>query len=220
MKKFLIAYFPTYILLSGCSVNFNIGTENTSQTTVSEAFTTSRIEISTVSAQAEENAAVNSVTEEELRRLMEKNIYCNLNIFAGSLPLENKDYVFDENDTVQQVDADVFGSYSEFEEYVRSVYCKETADMLLYDYPYEGDPKYLDIGGDLFLNTLYSGEKGYYVDWTDFTVIINYADEAECGFTVKASAEYPGEAAEAEDYIKESKAVLEKGKWLLSEMIY
>ena len=58
------------------------------------------------------------------------------------------------------VDKTYFKSYEDFESYVRSVYCKETADRLLYDYPYEGNPKYINIDGELCVNTALDGSKG------------------------------------------------------------
>lgn len=92
--------------------------------------------------------------------------------------------------------------------------------MLLYDYPYENEPKYVNIDGKLCVNTVLDGSKRYYVDWTDCKIEIKEADENKCAFSVTGKIEEPSDNPAKEDYTVESTAELENGKWLLTEMIY
>ena len=55
---------------------------------------------------------------------------------------------------------------------MRSIYCKQEADRLLYNFPEEGVQKYYDQDGMLYLDINYDGAKGYYVDWSDYALTI------------------------------------------------
>ena len=159
-----------------------------------------------------------SISEEKLRALMDENINVNLNIFGvRSLPFEEEE-VNDET-TIYQVKQDVFPDYASFENYIRSIYCEETADMYLYNYPVEGAQKYVNQDGKLCVDLQFEGGNGYYVDWSDYTIEIVSATETECEFIVKASVEWPAEEPVKEDYEVTGKAILENGAWVLTEMI-
>lgn len=169
--------------------------------------------------EADITTLASGITETELTELIDKNNYVNLYIYgSGNLPLVEEEIDYDK-ERYYQVREDVFEDYAAFEEYIRSIYCKETADLLLYDYPMEGTPKYVDIDGKLYLDIYCAGGKGYYVDWSEYTVEITASDEESCEFTVTASVEWPAENPVKEPYTVEGAAVKENNVWLLKKII-
>ena len=114
---------------------------------------------------------------------------------------------------------DRFSSYSDLESLVRNTYCKTTADMLLYDFPYEGTQLYVDVDGMLCINADYAGGKGYYVDWTDTKIIIDSLTADRCEFTAVGSITEPADEPIAEEYRVSGAAVYEDGKWLLEYLM-
>lgn len=160
-----------------------------------------------------------SVSEDTLRELIDKNVYCNLKIFCGSLPTKESD-VDTQTTTLHQVSEEAFPDYASFEKYVRSVYCKDTADMYLYNYPTEGAQKYRNVDGKLYIDLQYDNSKGYYVIWDDYTITIDSSSADKCEFTVKAAVEMPADKPVKEEYTVKGTAVYENGKWVLTEMLY
>lgn len=159
-----------------------------------------------------------TVTETELRNLIDNNIYCMLNVFdLGTLPTIGEPL---DGTNLYQVDTDIFKNYSEFEEYIRSIYIKDWADTLLYNYPYEGVRLYSEVDGKLYVDMTYAGGKGYYVDWDDYSVQIDTVKDGICEFTIKTSVEWPAENPVKEDYILNETAVYENGGWKLTRIIY
>lgn len=161
------------------------------------------------------SAVNNGITEDEIRSLMKENLNCMYNIFClGMLPAQGEAV----ENNVYLVDPSYFKDYASFESYVRSIYCEKTADMYLNNYPYEGVKKYENRDGMLYENRDYDGGKGYYVDWSEYTVTIDSVSDTECTFTMVASVEWPAEHPVKEPYEVKGKAVYENGKWLFTEM--
>ena len=217
--KIMTCVMTAGILLFGC-VDNNIDKE-LEKVTEDNVKVTSAV----VTTKEQETTAEQTVSEEMLRELIDKNIYCNLNIFSGSLPLaladEGKDVEIDmQNNTLYQVSEKAFPDYASFEEYIRSVYCKETADMYLNNYPYEGVQKYKNVDGKLYIDLKYDGGKGYYVIWDDYKITIDSSSADKCEFTVKAAVEWPAENPVVEDYVVKGTAVYENNRWVLTEMMY
>lgn len=217
--KIMTCVMTAGILLFGC-VDNNIDKE-LEKVTEDNVKVTSAV----VTTKEQETTAEQTVSEEMLRELIDKNIYCNLNIFSGSLPLaladEGKDVEIDmQNNTLYQVSEKAFPDYASFEEYIRSVYCKETADMYLYNYPYEGVQKYKNVDGKLYIDLKYDGGKGYYVIWDDYKITIDSSSADKCEFTVKAAVEWLAENPVVEDYVVKGTAVYENNRWVLTEMMY
>lgn len=162
-----------------------------------------------------ENTAI--ITEEIIRTLVDDNFNCMKNIFIlSSLPTTGEAV---DGEYIYKVDESIFKNYAEFEEYIRSIYCKETADMLLYNYPYDNVQKYVDIDGALCLNKMYDGAKGYYVDWSNYSVKIISSDNKKCEFTLTGAIEEPAEIPKIEEYKVNGIAVYENKKWVLTDMI-
>ncbi len=156
-----------------------------------------------------------AITEEELRHLIDENIKCHLWIVCGGMPI---DPTADESQNERLVDRSLFADYASFETYIRSVYCKEEADHLLYNFPMEGVQKFFNKDGMLYFDLNYDGGKGYYVNWENYTVTIDSVDGDSCTFTVTASVEWPSDEPQVEPYTVTTTAVLENGSWVLSEL--
>lgn len=157
------------------------------------------------------------ITEAELRALFDENLYCMWNVFEIDCLEYGEEPV--KGDSIYRV-TERFSSYEDFEGYLRSVYCKETADMLLYDFPQEGNPRYLNIDGELCVDITLVGGKGYYVDWTDYTIEIVSSDDTSCTFVVKGILNEPADVPVDEEYSVAGVAVYEDGKWVLERMMH
>ena len=205
MKRFLLALLSLILCLSfsGCMGAFSLGGGVTAPPEGSEP---EKIESSVPSS---------AISEERIRELVEENLYCMGEIFTlSSLPHADEPLY----DMVYPVDEGIFASYETFEIYLRSVYAKEYAELLLYDMPFEGDPKYIDVDGKLCVNMLYDAGMGYYVVWDDYTFEIVSQNEDSCKVILHAQIEEPAVVPTLEPYDVEVTFVKEGESWLLSEM--
>lgn len=203
MKKILTVLLISALFLSlmGCYENFN-GNDTSS---------------GIISSSESHGSTTDSLDEDGIKHLMTENINCMYNIFVlDSLP-HTEQLV---KDNIYQVNTDKFKNYSEFENYIKSVYTAEFADTLLNNYPYEGVSKYLNIDGKLCINLDYCGGKGYYVDWSEYSVKILSCNEEICEFNLTASIEEPAEIPTKAPYNVKATAKFENGKWLLTKMVY
>lgn len=184
------------------------------ETTADTAFQESQTEEETTSA------VIESISEEELSALIAENIYCNEIFNIKTLPtVKEIDYESDEN--LYEVDSARFPDYASFEQYIRSVYCESKAEELLHNNPYEGTEKYTNVDGKLYKDINLIGEKGYYVDWSEFSFTIDSVEDGICDFTLFAKGvEYPGDDPTLEEYSVKGTAVMENGGWRLTEMLY
>ncbi|MCI6888641.1 MAG: IseA DL-endopeptidase inhibitor family protein [Ruminococcus sp.] len=180
---------------------------------------------SETSAQSFENAeskpvdvsSSDSVTEAQLRNLTDQSLYCMANIFSlGSLPTIGEPI----KDNLYQVSTDKFADYETFKNYIRSIYSKEEADVLLNNFPYENTQKYVNYEGKLCLDKNYDGSKGYYVDWDNYSIEIISQDSSKCDFKVLTTVTLPAENPTPEDYTINATAVFEDGSWKLTSMLY
>lgn len=157
--------------------------------------------------------------EIEVNELFFHNSYCYMMVFGlDSLPTVE---IPDENSSeyLYQVDTSMFRDYADFEEYLRSVFVEETVDKLL-KFPNEGQPKYVNKDGDLYLDIRLAEGKEDYVDWYNYTLNIDYVDDKECGFTITAIKTIPSENPTEEEYSVSGKIIWDDGKWYLEDMLY
>lgn len=188
-------------------------TEADTETTIEAASET------TTETEAEEGAA--NIDEETMKKLMDENLYCNSSIFGlGTLMPAGGSFEPETMGWVVQVDTSLFADWASFEEYVRSVYCEKTADMYLYDYPYEGDAKYINKDGLLYVNMMYDGGRGYYVDWSDYEIEVTDESPERVMFKAKATVEWPADEPVKEPYEAEGAFVFENGKWVLEDSVF
>lgn len=157
---------------------------------------------------------------EELWGLIEENSYCKKIFYMGMLPTAEKNIVYDENNTLYEVDPEAFTDYASFEEYIRSVYSKEKADELLYNFPYEGVQKYVNVDGKLYVDIQFNGGKGSYADWRVYKITMISVGDEECQFTLHAYAVVnPADSPVLEERLIEGSVVLEDGKWRLTDIL-
>ena len=159
------------------------------------------------------------LSEIELKELLDRNNYVYGHVYgAGDLPLVEEE--IDYNKTrLYQVKDDVFEDYAAFETYIKDTYCQVEAEHLLYHYPEQGQQKYVEQEGKLYMDVYYMGGKGYYVDWSDYTIEITKNETEVCEFTAIASVEEPSDTPIKERYEVQGVAIKENGRWLLKEMI-
>lgn len=210
------------MLLSGCDAQSGTittitapasETEGEASAIVSETAEETSVEAETEAAAAEETSGM----EETISELFARNIVCSVYAFgSGGLAWGGEPV---SGDNIYKVSDERFSSYSDLESLVRNTYCKATADMLLYDFPYEGTQLYVDVDGMLCINADYAGGKGYYVDWTDTKIIIDSLTADRCEFTAVGSITEPADEPIAEEYRVSGAAVYEDGKWLLEYLM-
>lgn len=159
------------------------------------------------------------ISYDELKILVEENIYCNMIYNVKTLPTK-EEIDYESENYLYETDSEKFPDYASFESYIRSVYCEAEAERLLYNCPYEGMPRYTELNGKLCVDSRYLGSKGYYVDWTNFSFTINSSDNNRVSFTLCGKAEYPSDEPVIEEYLVDGVAVYEDGGWRLGEMLY
>lgn len=188
-------------------------TEGEASAIVSETAEETSVEAETEAAAAEETSEM----EETISELFARNIVCSVYAFgSGGLAWGGEPV---SGDNIYKVSDERFSSYSDFESFIRSTYCKDTADMLLYNYPYEGTQLYVDVDGMLCIDSNLSGSKGYYVDWTDTKITIDSLKDDRCEFTAAGSITEPADVPVAEEYKVSCTAVYENGSWLLTDFM-
>ena len=159
------------------------------------------------------------LSETELKELLDRNNYVYGHIYgAGDLPLVEEEIDYNKA-RLYQVKEDVFEDYVAFETYIKDTYCQAEAEHLLYHYPEQGQQKYVEQEGKLYMDASYMGARGYYVDWSDYTIEITKNETEVCEFTAIASVEEPSDTPIKERYEVQGVAIKENGRWLLKEMI-
>lgn len=170
--------------------------------------------------EAEEATDAFSVKDmSQMTMLFDENLKC-LGYFRNELlPMEDEPFYTAENMTLHEIVSDEFAGYDEFRDYVYSVYTDETADMYLNSFPYEGNSLYMEYEGKFCVNTSAVGNRGYFVDWSDYSFEYVSSDSSECIFKVTAAIQEPGDLP-PEDYTLTCRAVMEDDGWRLEEMYY
>lgn len=166
---------------------------------------------------SESESDIPPLTDDRINELIEKNLYCMFEIFSlGSLPTQGEPL----HDMVYLVDETKFASYSAFESYLRDIYVKDEADLLLYNYPMEGRPKYLNEAGKLCVDMELDGGRGYYVDWENYTFERHLNSANRCDLVLHALIEEPADEPVAEEYEVTVTVLYQNGKWMLTELFY
>lgn len=157
--------------------------------------------------------------EETVRTLFDAHLDCMLHVMELSeLPYEQPSEM-PQDGLVPVTDAR-FPTYAAFEDYLRGIYSEQLADFYLHDFPYEGDTKYVNVDGALYLNLWLCGGKGYYVDWSDYAVTILSESETACDFTVTASETLPAENPAPQEYTVTGRLVKESAGWRMDTRVY
>ena len=165
---------------------------------------------------------VPAITQEELENLVECNFDCMVNIFVlGNLNADAwPENPQSEEDYIVKVAPDRFETFADLENYVRSVYAAEYADHLLYHYPQEDTPLYHDRDGELYMDLMRSGGKGYYVNWWENEVVIDSCEGGECQFRILTTIEEPADVPTPEPYEIAGTAVYQNSQWVLTDMLF
>ncbi len=192
MKKFLSVFWAVLICLSFTACNSNKDAQKDPGTSEKEMYDT-------------------------ISSLVSDNANCVLNIFDAKTLSYSGEPVYG---NVYKTDDATFENYSAFEDYIRSIYCKQEADRLLYNFPDEGKSLYLNVDGDLCIDLDNVLSRGYFRDLNNFSLTIDKFSNIDCSFTVKTTETEPGDPQDdlTTEYTVSASAVLENGKWKLEKM--
>lgn len=162
---------------------------------------------------ARDEEAISAIAKE----LFTAHLDCMLNVMElGELPHEAPQ----DGSFIVPVTDDRFPDYAAFEAYLRGIYTDDVADGLLKNFPYEGESKYLEQDGRLYLNLNLCGGKGYYVDWSDCTIEIAALSPDRCDFIAVASVTWPAENPQPEEYRVEAQLLKTAEGWRMNTRKY
>ncbi len=150
-----------------------------------QALEHTNIEVEVGDSDSEENSEL-TISEEVIKRLVDGNYFCITNVYEyGRLSMDEG-----ENGRIPVSD-EYFTSFSEYEAYVRSIYVKEEADYLLYEYC-SGFPLYYEKDGIFYQRAeLFGG--GMVCPWESYTIEDIDVKGNECVFSVYVT--YPADIA-------------------------
>lgn len=157
--------------------------------------------------------------EVNIRELIDANLVFMQDVL-GIRMLKNSSWIPDQDGYIIPADENAFASYEAFEKFVRAVYVEEKANMFLYKYPTEDNPLFINENGKLYYNMTAYGEKGYYVDWTNYEITIDKKKEDRIEFTVTASIEVPADQPVKKPYDIKGAIVKQGDRWLLEDSVY
>ncbi len=149
--------------------------------------------------------------------LFEDNLYCVLYMFYFGNHLETTGESGGYN--LLKVKTDKFASYSAYEVFLRATYTADVVQTLIVPAKYMSGSN-----GELCLNAAFVEDgrfydvSDYYVDWSDYQLVVDSFSEKECYFTVTAMENNPGSGQTL--YERSGKAVYQNGKWILTEVVY
>lgn len=113
--------------------------------------------------------------------------------------------------------SDRFKSFEDLETFLYSTYVKEYADDMLYTWKRGDKPLYLNVNGQLYVDSTYAGARGYYVDWNNFTIEISNISENQANLKIFLVNYDPG----SYDYlIIAVKLIKQRDDWLLEKMVW
>ena len=158
--------------------------------------------------------------QEEIVRLVEGNKKCFFEIFGLEHLPTNSTTVID--DRYFQVDTNLFITFSDFESYVRNIYCNEETERLLFGIVDNGNyiPQYVNIDGKLFYDNYAAHSRGYYSTWSDYSIEIISIEDNACEFKMHTTEDPPPEVGDPVPFVLDFKAIVEDGQWKLEEMVY
>lgn len=168
----------------------------------------------------EEAETVDYETEQmtnKMRDLFDNNLYCVFHMFYFGNHLETTSESGGHN--LLKVKTDKFASYSAYEVFLKATYTADVVRELILPAKYMSGSN-----GELCLNTVFVEDgqfydvSDYYVDWSDYQLVVDAHSEKECYFTVTATENNPNVGQRA--YECGGKAVYQNGKWILTEVIY
>ncbi len=149
--------------------------------------------------------------------LFDDNLYCVLYMFYFGNHLETTGESGGYN--LLKVKTDKFASYSAYEVFLRATYTADVVQTLIVPAKYMSGSN-----GELCLNAAFVEDgrfydvPDYYVDWSDYQLVVDSFSEKECYFTVTAIENNPSSGQAL--YERSGKAVYQNGKWILTEVVY
>lgn len=172
---------------------------------------------------SEQESTYKSIDENEAKdiviHLVDENLYCMSTLFGNVSELIGE---YDVSEEEKQVPIERFASYMDFENYLHNIYNNEVVNKYLHNYPYEGNPLYINKDGKLFVNLkLAEQQKGYYIQWENgYDINITKFNDTQITFDVTTTIKEPSDDGEEEQYGVNGTASLIEGKWVLNQIVY
>ena len=158
------------------------------------------------------------IDEDIIRNLIKENDNCRIIYNTGNLPYSTDNPIIKDNITYYKITSPEYSSFSELENYIRSVYTSDASEKILFNTRYEKNSmKYLDVEGQLCLNDKYMGGKGYHTLWEDCTIQILSTEGNSCTFKATGKSYPLMENPVPEDYSVIQTLIYENGSWKLQE---
>ena len=197
MKKTILFLLAVIMLVTACSCSV----KNTEPKKSDTSDVTSE-------TKTEETKTISFETAKELfdRNLKTLEVFYSPKLDYEEEPVEG---------TFCPVKDENFKTFADLEEYINATYVEDVADSLLVE-----RGLYKDVNGTLCIDISRLESRGYYVDWTDYTIEIASGDENACELTVTGYIEEPSNEPQRETYTKTAKAKNVDGKWLLESVVY
>lgn len=192
------------------------------QTTDAPAANTTQQPLQTTQQSSHETTSTASqspyIDEDIIRDLIKENDNCRIIYNIGNLSYSSDNPIIKDGMTYYEITNPEYSSFSELEDYIRSVYTSDATEKILFNKPYENCQKYLDVDGKLCLDARYMGGRGYYTKWENCTIEIISTEGNSCTF--KATGKYcePAEFPTPEDYPITQTIIYENGSWKLQEI--
>lgn len=155
------------------------------------------------------------IDEDIIRNLINENTKCRIIYNTGNLPYTIYNPIIKDGVTYYEITSPEYSSFSQLEDYIRSVYTSDAAEEMMFNRPYENCQKYADINGKLYLNNNYMGGKGYHTIWDDCTIQILSTEGNSCTFKATGKSYPLAENPQPEDYTVTQTLIYENGGWKL-----
>lgn len=155
------------------------------------------------------DTAQTECTEQQVKRLVEKNLDCYFIYYVSPLTHTTQQ----NSDGYYGTDGSYFSSYKELEDLVKSTYTAEKATQLL-SYPSENAPLYKNVEGLIFTKPDVIKPVEYNIIWDSYTVEFTENGTKKCSFKLNTTD------LDGKEYTTDGEAVFENGTWLLTDLIY
>lgn len=150
-------------------------------------------------------------SDQQIRLLMEQNLNYYYLFYVDPLEITGST----DSDKYGVADTSYVADYNALKDMINSTYVSEKATQLL-NYPSSDTPLYKEKNGKLYVNPGVATSVEYNVIWDPdvYEVKILSSSETECTF------ELVGETFDGESYKTSGSAVVQNGKWLLTDVIH
>lgn len=206
---------------SNTTTEAEVTTEAVTQAATKEEQTEQEVEATKEETEVKETEAPDTesrLTEGQIRKIFDNNLTIVLSYY------QNPRLTFDidqEATGIYPIEDSAFASYADFETLIKNTYTDDAAKILLQDgYPSEGKVLFLEQDGKLCINLDNELPRGYFIDWSDYTITGIRQENDTITFTATGAVTEPGDNVDKEAHPVEAKLVNVDGSWKLANLYY